>query len=361
MATTNAAALGEFRHVPINSLRLDALNPRLPDRYRNASQERLAETLELGFEAYAVAESIADSGYFLSEPLLVIESPDEPECWIVVEGNRRLTALIGLTNPSIRKDFAEPDLWEAAAARSGLSGDNLVPVVVHTSRESTHREVGKAHVVGKLRWQPYAQAMYIAARVAEGRSFEDVADLLGMPKSKVADMYRDQAVVKQAQSNGLDTEEIEAAFSLLTVAMSSTKIRNHVGAPLGTQLKPGAEPIPADKLSELAETITWIFGSEDEAARIADSRQISQLGNVIANEIGLAALRAGDSLAAAKEKVHSAGMDPLDRLKQRLEAAKNALLAASDDLGDFAEDPIVLALVDDLEAVMEGLRTLGAN
>lgn len=353
--------LGELRRVPIKRLRLDAANPRLPERYRDASQERLAETLELGFEAYAVAESIADSGYFLSEPLLVIESPDEPDYWIVVEGNRRLTALMGLTNPDIRGQFAEADRWESAAIRCGLTPDDVVPVVVHPDRESTHREVGKAHVVGKLSWRPYAQAMYIAARVAEGRTFDEVADLLGMKKGKVADMYRDQAVVRQAQANGLDTEEIEGAFSLLTVAMSSTKIRDHVGAPLGTQLKPGDDPIPVDKLPELAETITWIFGSEVEPARITDSRQISQLGNVIANDVGLAALRAGDQLAVAKEKVQSSGMDPLDRLKQRLEAAKSALLAATDDLGDFAEDPIVLALVDDLEAVMEGLRTLGEH
>ncbi len=351
--------LGELRHVPISSLRLDAANPRLPEAYRDASQDRLAETLELGFEAFAVAESIADSGFFLSEPLLVIASTDEPGRWVVVEGNRRLTALIGLTNPELRRQFAEAEKWEIAASRCNLVADDLVPVVIHANRESTHREVGKAHVVGKLSWRPYAQSMYIAARIAEGRSYEEVAQLLGMKKGKVADMYRDQAVVKQAQAHGLDTEEIEGAFSLLTVAMSSTKIRDHIGAPLGTQLKPGADPIPDDKLPDLVETISWVFGSEDEPPRITDSRQISQLGNVIANEVGLAALRAGDSLAAAKEKVQSSGMDPLERLKNRLEAAKSALLAASDDLGDFAEDPMVLALVDDLEAVMEGLRTLG--
>ena len=358
MPVSSKAAREELRHVPISSLRLDSLNPRLSGSYRDASQKRLAETLELGFEAYPVAESIADSGFFLSEPLLVIESPDEPECWIVVEGNRRLTALIGLTNPSIRKDFAEADRWESAAGRCDLTGDSLVPVVVHPDRESTHRQVGKTHVVGRLRWEPYAQAMYIAARVAEGRSYEDVADLLGMTKSKVADMYRDQAVVKQAQANGLDTEEIESAFSLLSVAMSTTKLRSHIGAPIGNHLTPGEDPIPADKLPELAETITWVFGSEDEEPRISDSRQISQLGNVVASEIGLAALRAGSSLAAAKEKIQAAGLDPLDRLRQRLEAAKNALLAANDDLGDFAEDPSVLALVDDIDSVMEGLRTL---
>ena len=141
--------------------------------------------------------------------------------------------------------------------------------------------------------------------------------------------------------------------------MSSTKIRDFVGAPLGSQLKPGSDPIPVDKTDALEETVEWIFGSDDKEPAIRDSREISRLGNVIASDVGLAALRSGDSLEAAWEKVKAAGMDPLERLMNRLTAA--SALLASDDLGDFAEDPSVLALVDDLEVVMEGLRNLGTR
>ena len=351
--------LGDLKYVKISNLRLDENNPRLPPSHQGGSQSSLAEVLEIGFQAFAVAESIADSGYFHEEPLLVING-NEKDTYVVVEGNRRLTALLGLAYPEIRSRFSGADKWNAAAERSTITADTEIPVVIHSDRESTHRQVARAHVIGKLGWQPLPQANYIAARVAEGRSYDEVADLLGIKKSKVADMFRDQAVLKQMQAAGLATGQVESAFSLLTVAMSSTKIRDFVGAPLGSQLKPGSDPIPVDKTDALEETIEWIFGSDDKEPAIRDSREISRLGNVIASDVGLAALRSGESLEAAWEKVKAAGMDPLERLMNRLTAARSALLAASDDLGDFAEDPSVVALVDDLEVVMEGLRNLGS-
>src|SRR3546814_8415729 len=59
--------------------------------------------------------------------------------------------------------------------------------------------------------------------------------------------------------------EIESAFSLLTVAMGNTKLRDHVGAPLGSRLEPDEQPIPDDKHEELRELIAWVFGDADRS------------------------------------------------------------------------------------------------
>jgi hypothetical protein len=185
-----------------------------------------------------------------------------------------------------------------------------------------------------------------------------VADLIGITKSKAADLYRDQAVVAQAQSLGLETGEIEKAFSVLTVAMSNTKLRDHVGAPLGSRLDPTSDPIPEDKSEQLQELISWIFGDEDNEPKITDSRQMSTLGNVVSHEVGLTALRNGESLEEARSKVVAAGMDPRDRLVQRLTTGKSALLHASDDLSAYAADIQVQTLVADIEAIAESLRSI---
>jgi hypothetical protein len=218
--------------------------------------------------------------------------------------------------------------------------------------------VGRAHVLGKLQWRPYAQATYVASRIQENFSYAEVADMIGIPKSKVADLYRDHAIVVQAQELGLKTGEIEKAFSLLTVAMSSTKLRDHIGAPLGSRLNPREKPVPESKSHELSEVITWIFGTDEEEPKIHDSRQISQLGNVVAHPIGLKALRDGDGLDQAKQKIAAAGLDPKERLILRLRTALNTLLAASDDISDFATDPQVTRLVDDVEAAVASLRSV---
>ena len=190
--------LGEQKFVPLSALRLDPFNPRLPKSLQGQNQEDLAVNLELGFDAYTVAESIAGHGYFNSEPLIVIPS-DEKGAWIVVEGNRRLTALIGLTRPEIRAQFAASERWDELASRSTVRDGNQVPVVVAPSRESVIPIVGFRHISGILQWQPFAQARYVAALVDDGNSYADVADLIGIEKKKVADLYRDQAIVEQAQ------------------------------------------------------------------------------------------------------------------------------------------------------------------
>lgn len=348
---------GQTGSVPLKNLRLDPENPRIPENYRTADTADLAALMEMGFEAFPVAESIAELGYFNAEPLIVIPSSTEAGAWIVVEGNRRLTALLGLTYPAVRNGFATPERWHKLAAKRSLSPDVRIPVVMHESRDTTHAEVARVHVTGKLPWRPFMQARYIAARIAEGRSFQEVADLIGITKTKAADLYRDQAVLLQAQSEGLDTVQVENAFSLLTVAMGSTKVRAHVGAPLGSQTVIGQDPIPADKIDNLKEVIQWIFGDEDHEALISDSRQIPQLGNVIANEVGLSTLRAGKTLEEAKQSVQAAGLDPVTSITKRLVAAKNSLSSASDDIAEFASNDDVTDLVDDIASILESMRS----
>ena len=349
---------GLSKEVPLIDLLLDSGNPRIPEGLRGESQADLAVVLEMGFDAFAVAQSIADFGYFLGEPLLAIPSTTQPGKWVVVEGNRRLTALLGLANKEIRSQFAEPERWEGVADRADVGPEDFIPIVEHQTRSDTHAEVARAHVVGKLPWRPYMQARFIAARVGEGKSIAEVADLIGITKSKAADLYRDQAVVTQAQSLGLETGEIENAFSVLTVAMSNTKLRDHVGAPLGSRLAVGDDPIPAERTKELGELLSWVFGDDENEPKITDSRQMSMLGNVVANDVGINALRGGQSLDEAKQKVQAAGMDPRDRLVQRLTASKNALAHATDDLSEYAADATVQAIVADIEALVESLRNI---
>jgi hypothetical protein len=342
---------------PISSLLLDPFNPRLPESLRGGDQPDLAVVLEMGFDAFAVAQSIADNGYFAAEPLIAIHAP-VAGTYVVVEGNRRLTALLGLSRSDIRSEFADPGRWDEVAARAEIAPGDVVPIVVHESRQATHVEVARAHVVGKLAWRPYMQARFIASRVAEGRSIAEVADLIGITKSKAADLYRDQAIVAQAEKAGLSTGEVEKAFSVLTVAMSNTKLRDHVGAPLGSRLTPGADPVPEGNVGALRELISWVFGDEDSEPVITDSRQMSVLGNVVASEVGLASLRAGKSLDEAKQQVQSAGMDPRERLIKRLTTATNALGAAGNDLAEYAADTQVGGLLADLEALVESMRNV---
>jgi hypothetical protein len=137
--------------------------------------------------------------------------------------------------------------------------------------------------------------------------------------------------------------------------MSTPKLRDHIGAPLGSKAQPGSPPIPVHKAEQLRELLTWVFGDGETEPVIGESRDISKLGNVVASPVGLSALRKGASLEAAVQTAKDADANPRQRLLQRLRAGKNSLVAALDDLADFAEDSDVAEAVDEARAAADAL------
>lgn len=348
-------SIGESKRVALRNLLLDPFNPRLPEEMQGEEQDELAVHLELGFDALTVAESIASHGFFGSEPLIVVAADDGTR-WLVVEGNRRLTALLGLVDKEIRSQFANPGPWEMLAAQAEVTYDDQIPVVVLPDRASATPIIGFRHISGILQWQPYAQARYIARLVDEdGMKFSEVAEMIGVDRTKVGNLYRDQAIASQAREMGIETGLMEESFSLLTVAMSTPKLRTHISAPLGSKTEPGEPPIPDEKAPALKELVGWLYGDGEVEPVIGESRDISKLGNVVASETGLRALRDNSTLEAAIQKVKDADANPRHRLLTRLRTGKNALSLALDDIGEFQDDPEVADAVDEARAAADGL------
>lgn len=356
MSVSSKSTRGRNARVPISSLRLDAQNPRLPEDKFGEDQDELAVYMELAFDAYTVAESISAHGFFSSEPLIVME---DAGAYVVLEGNRRLTALLGLVDNRVRGSFANPGPWEELARQAGLSGETEIPVVIVSSRSDATPIVGFRHISGILQWQRYAQARYIASLVDDsGLTYGEVAEMIGIDRTRVANLYRDQAIVRQARELGIDTGPLEETFSLMDVAMSSPKLREHIGAPLGLRLEPGANPIDDENAGQLRELITWIYGDEGVPPVISESRHISKLGNVVATDVGLRALRDGESLEVAIQRTRDAETDPRQRLMSRLRAGRNSLTASLEDLADFVDDSDVVDAIEEIVSAVDAIRAV---
>jgi hypothetical protein len=348
---------GETKLIPIKQLKLDPDNPRLPESIQGASQTDLAIALDMGFDAFKVAESIAEHGYFASEPMIAIPGENKEE-YIVVEGNRRLTAILGLTDQAVRSEFLDAGSWNVLAQNSKLKTGDNIPVVIAHNRMAVVPIMGWRHISGILAWKPFPQAKYIATLFDKHNlSAQEIATMIGMKKNDVTDLYREQAIAEQAKSMGIETGNLESAFSLLTVAMKNQKLRSFVGAPLSSQMLPGIAPIPKDKKLELKELLEYIFGSEENEPVISDSRKITTLANVVANVSGLAALREGKSLDEAQQKIAATGMSPQQRLLNRLTASKNSLELASEDIAGNGNNPEVLTLLDEIVSAVDTLKS----
>lgn len=351
--------VGESKKIPLKDLRLDANNPRLVSSKSGDSQIDLAINIEMAHECLTVAKSIARNGFFTNEPLIVIAgNQDDP--WVVVEGNRRLTALLGLAFKSFRSEFFQAEAWDQLASQASLDGDSEIPCVVISNRTEVSSIIGFRHISGILDWTPYAQAAYIAQLVDdEGLDFVTISEMIGKKKVDVANLYRNFRIAKQAQGHGIGSAELEGAFSLLTVAMSSPHLRSHIGAPSGPGISTASDPIPSAKVTELRELIGWIFGDAHRPAIIEDSRQLSALGRVVANDNGLKALRAGaKTLEAAEAAIEVSGLDPLEKLRRHLTAALSATKSAAATLSGTVVNEEIEGLISELEDETASLRQM---
>src|ERR1035437_5765184 len=86
--------------LPTDQLLLDAQNPRLASGVAAKTQDDLLKVLWEEMAVDEVALSIAANGFFREEPLFAV--PDGKGKYTVVEGNRRLAAVILLRDEAKR-------------------------------------------------------------------------------------------------------------------------------------------------------------------------------------------------------------------------------------------------------------------
>ena len=305
----------------------------------------------MSYDVFTLAESIAGNGFFANEPLVAVAS-DHKGFFTVVEGNRRLSALKGLCVPEFRKGLFNSDKWEELAEESKVSNLTEVPVIIVRERAKASSMMGYRHISGITGWDPLAQARFVAKLVDQDQlTFEDVAKTVGKTKADVTTMYRNQGIALQAEALGFSPSSIESKFTYLTVAMSHS-LRNFVGAPIGNGIQVGKTPISEENLPALNEMLTWLYGKGEVPPVIQESREIGKLAKVTANPTGLEILRESGNLRDAEDAMKTAGLNPYDRLLNRLKVTLSASSGALDDISDYSTDPTVRDKVAEiLEAV----------
>lgn len=334
---------GTLETITLGQLRPDWENPRFPPGVADKFTDDLDvyAYLDKQFDAASVAESIARHGFFLSEPLIAIPSDREDKSFIVVEGNRRLAALQGLAHPNVRARMTDPR-WISFPADAEVP--TAVPVLVAASREQVAPILGYRHVTGIAPWDPYQQARYVSSLINEDGSqlsAADVAQLIGRDISEIRAFYRNYSIVEQARDvfDTPDPDRMVDEFGVWTRAMTSSSLREYIMAPPPRDVVERTYPLPEGAEAMLERLLTWIFGrprsdEEREAGRqskdgrvISDSRQLTRLGRVVANERGLAALEDGKTLVDAELAVLDEGI----RFAESVDHARKELRTASEN------------------------------
>jgi hypothetical protein len=225
---------------PLGSLFLDPNNPRFADVtaprlvpegrvHEVGAQERArnAMTREV-FDIDQLKESIKNLGYLPANRLEVVRLPGPEECFKVIEGNRRLMALIELRDEHRAGEETLPDTLLALM--------DAIPVVVLRAdsadelEQRVREDQGRSHVPGQMAWKPYQQAQLVGLFISEGRSATEIRALLGLSATRFTSLRRAFFAMEQmkqdAEFEGLVTPDL---FSHFEEALSKPAIRDWLG------------------------------------------------------------------------------------------------------------------------------------
>lgn len=196
--------------VRVEQLLLDPINPRLPEEVQDRPQAEILTYLYENDDLDELMASMAQNAYFASEPLLVLEPQNESNKYVVVEGNRRLGALmilLGLDSASQAGLQPDPEVSESPR----LHELQQVPCVLLQSRDEVNDYLGFRHINGLREWAPEAKARYLYKQV-------EAAVQEGHPDP----FY---VVGRRVGSNALGVRNAYTSYNLLRYARDELSIR----------------------------------------------------------------------------------------------------------------------------------------
>lgn len=289
--------VGKIEHANLSEFYLDPMNPRLgrsahrahlsPDEVYNRMRDWSLEEL---------ATSFLESGFWPHEAVLcATEEIDGEDRLVVIEGNRRIAALIRLKKTYDGEEDSKKwrELIKDTPKPEGLF--NKVPYIHLESRKQVDAFLGFRHVTGIKEWAPPEKAQFIAKLIDEsGLSYHDVMRQIGSKTPVVERNYIAYSILEQMETlEDLSIEDVEKRFSVLFLSLRSKNVQRFLGVAdkFGIDPKNVKPPIPEDKIGQLKEYSRWLFGDAENPPVVKDSREVDRFATVLASDEGLDYLR----------------------------------------------------------------------
>ena len=355
---------GKASQCPVDQLRLDLNNPRLQtgdDRDARTETEVIEHLAEIAALDELVL-SICTNGYLNLEPLIV---HGEPGRYVVLEGNRRLSAIRLINDPELARECGVqvPPKIPAHVL------DGIKTVLVYRVREfkDAREFIGFKHINGPQRWDAYAKAKFVTDwyRAANGAlTVDDIAAKMGDNNNTLRSYIYAILILDQAEESGVwsmgdrGLSRGRFPFSHLYTAIQREQYQEVLGLTAGWSSSPPIKPIKKAKLPELGEVLTYIYGSKsDDRPSLIKSQNpdLKNLGLALVNPKARVTLRQRGTIEEALDDIKNptlAFRDALVAAKLRLDRAMTLMVGYSPG------DKIVDELIEDIYELADTIKTM---
>lgn len=289
----------------VENLELDWQNPRLAEFgiKKKTSPTEIFSVLWKNMALEELVTSIVAHGFFDTEPLIIIKEKGKS---VVLEGNRRLAAVMIVRNPELVNYKLDPAVLDKITPQLVKRLDTL-PVIDVKKRQNAWRFIGFKHINGPTGWNSFAKAQHIAQVYREyGISLDEIAFQVGDTHKTVQKLFQGLMVIEQAERlkifNRDDIKKKRLYFSHLYTALQYEGFKKYLSID-ETDVE-NESPVPAKNKDRLKELLLWLYGSKKQSIEpVIESQNpdLKNLESVVQNREAVAALKSGSSLSAAFE------------------------------------------------------------
>lgn len=278
----------QIKYTDIESLKLDPSNPRLGRGRagKDLSQEELLEIMR-NWSLEELATSFIESGYWPQEAVMVVEEQLYGNVeLVVVEGNRRLAALIYLKRAMDGSPVSNK--WADIVSSKPPHEDlfKKVPYLKADTREEIASFIGFRHVTGIKEWKPAEKAEYIAKLIENsGMDYVEVKQRIGSRTDVVRKHYiAYRLLLQMEESEDISTELVEGKFSVLYLSLRTKGTRQYLQIDTEADPESALHPVSEQNLNHLNNFALWLFGLKDRPPLFTDSRLIDKFGQILESQ-----------------------------------------------------------------------------
>jgi hypothetical protein len=311
----------DFKRIPFQNLKLDDKNPRLPKSMAKKSEKDIINYFLSDASLVELMLAIGKNDFFEGEQLLVIKSSDN--YYTVIEGNRRLSAVKLLHDPSIAKHYRSK--VEKVIQQSEFFPE-LIPCLVFSDKDQILKYLGFRHITGIKSWKLLEKARYVTglkndfySKQSLPSASREIAKMIGSRQDYVLRIltgyYLYDIIEKNNFYNIKDLDDTTFHFNYIADSLSRSNIESFLGINLDLD-----NPVQNIKTDNLKEWTRWLFDKDLPNKIIGDSNNLNLLNKILdpQHEKAIQVFREGTPIRIAVEYT--------DDIKEQFEKAVQAAI-----------------------------------
>jgi hypothetical protein len=292
-----------YKKIPVEKLLLNSHSPNLPKSMGNKNEKEIINFLLSDASLIELMLAIGKNGFFEGEQLLVVPKGDK---YLVIEGNRRLSAVKLLHNPELGEVY-KIKIAKVIEETDPKNIPNEIPCLVFENKDEILKYLGYRHITGIKSWKLLEKARYLTklkddyfSNDSINSASREIAKMIGSRRDYVVRVLAGYKLYEVIENNGFyninDLNDTTFYFNYLADSLSRTNIEEFLGIDL--EKDNPAENINYDNLKEWT---NWLFNKSLSNKIIGDSDHLNALNKVIDSPMALQAFRSGENLFNAIE------------------------------------------------------------